>query len=386
MVSGSEYCALRHAAALGLVEYVSELARIPTVNGNLRGGNGETALIAATKGGWSQKKALDLVRAILLIPRLRLNIRDHQGRTALFHAMGKGWYDVVNLLMDAGANPKVEDEDETSAVTLAGQQIRNIPSDLFQRVLLFAGETIEDHPEVASPEDGYSPPSDPLAEPAIRTPGIRVKTPPDDSSPSPIVHQAKAVVQDFAMSGPPMQVQPGAPLPKSPEDKDDLSDVMEGQAIDESLEKDFLFSPGKGQRWRLHRKAVLAEIESILKQLMTTGDALTPADCARKDPSSGLNLWQCAAVHGMFLELLKAMARSNRWPETADLMVKTEDGRSLTDFLEESAQLSAILNDGVWTARPKLLASLLASLPEWKIRSYASLVAKTNLLILNAGR
>ena len=86
------------------------------------------------------------------------------------------------------------------------------------------------------------------------------------------------------------------------------------------------------------------------------------------------------------MDLLKAMARSKRWPEAVDLMGKTEDGRSLTDFLDENAQLSAVLNDGAWAGRPKLLAALIAGLPERRIRSLAPLVAKTNLLILNGGK
>ncbi|HEX2901380.1 MAG TPA: hypothetical protein VHS96_16820, partial [Bacteroidia bacterium] len=67
-------------------------------------------------------------------------------------------------------------------------------------------------------------------------------------------------------------------------------------------------------------------------------------------------------------------------------MARTEDGRSLTDFLDDNAQLSAVLNDGAWAAKPKLLAALIASLPEKRIRSLAPLVAKTNLLILNGVR
>ncbi len=400
LVSSAEYCALRHCATLGLVEYVSELARMSTVNGNLQSKNGDTALLAAVKGNWGQKKALDLVRAIILIPKLRLNIRDNQGRTALHFAMSKEWYEVVNVLMDAGGNPKVEDEDEVSAVTLAGQQFLKIPGDLFNRVLNFQGEAQEDQPEEASPTlrsafDDDSPKQDPfqqaaVQQPSMRTPGMQVKSPipqDDDDDPNPpIIKQVQTIVQDFATAEPPMQVQHNGPVAKAVEDTVDLFGVMEGQAIDDTLEKDFLFSPSKNQSWRIHRKAVLESIEDIASQLNMTGEALSPADCVRKDPATGLNLWQSAAVHGQFLTLLKTMSRNKRWPEAAELMTRTEDGRSLTDFLDENAQLSAVLNDAIWTAKPKLLAALIAGLPERRIRSLGPLVAKTNLLILNGVR
>lgn len=129
-----------------------------------------------------------------------------------------------------------------------------------------------------------------------------------------------------------MQVQHNGPVAKAVEDTVDLFGVMEGQAIDDTLEKDFLFSPSKNQSWRIHRKAVLESIEDIASQLNMTGEALTPADCVRKDPATGLNLWQSAAVHGQFLTLLKTMSRNKRWPEAAELMTRTRDSRSLTDF------------------------------------------------------
>jgi hypothetical protein len=160
---------------------------------------------------------------------------------------------------------------------------------------------------------------------------------------------------------------------------------MEGQAIDDTLEKSFLFDASKDGRWRLHRKAVLEQIDYIVSQLATTGEPLAPADCARRDPASGLNLWQTAAIYGQFSLLLKAMARNQRWPEAADLLAKTDDGRSLTDYLDDNAQLNQVLNDGVWATRPKLLATLMSSLPERRLRAMSPLVAKTNLLILNGG-
>lgn len=402
LVSGAEYCALRHAAILGLVEYVSELVRIPSVNGNLQAKSGDTALLMAVKGNWSQKKALDLVRAILLIPRLRVNIRDNQGRTALYHATSKGWFDIVAALMDAGGNPKVEDEDETSALTLTLQQFAKVPADLFQRMINFEGDGADDQPEETSPplqskfdDEDDTPQPDPFSKPIIhhpnhKAPGIQVKSIPpqddEDATLPPVIHQTSTVVQDFATDEPPLHVHPQASVAKTPADTADLFSILEGGAIDDTLEKSFLFSPSKNHSWRIHRKAVLENIGDIVGQLNMTGEALTVADCARRDPATGLNLWQSAAVHGLFLHLLKAMTRNKRWPEAADLMARTEDGRNLTDFLDDHAQLSAVLNDAVWGERPKLLAALLATLPERRLRSLAPLVAKTNLLILHGGR
>lgn len=403
LVSSAEYCALRHAAGLGLTEYVSELARIDSVNGNLQGKNGDTALLAAVKGNWQQKKALDLVRAILLIPKLRLNIRDAQGRTALHYAMSKKWYEVVSVLMDSGANPKIEDEDENSAVTLAGQQFLEIPGDLFTRILEFKGDSNEDKPDEAAPtlrsnfdddDTSSSPRQDPFSQPSVnrqppqRSPGIQVKSTPvpdddDDDANAPLIKKVTTVVNDFATTDPPISAPTTAPAVKIPEDNDDLFRVLEGHPVDDTLEKDFLFSPSKNGSLRIHRKAVLENIADILNQLNTAGEALTPHDCARLDSATGLNLWQSAAVHGYFLTLLNAMARFRRWPETGDLTARTEDGRTLVDFLDEKGQLSAVLNDPVWTQKPRLLAALIATLPEKRIRSLSTLVAKTNLLILH---
>jgi hypothetical protein len=134
LVSGPEYCALRHAASLGLVEYVRELARMPTANANIVGRNGDTALLAALKGGWTQKKALDLVRAIMILQPVKVNIRDGEGRTALWHALKKAWFDVANVLMDGGGNPHVEDEEGTAPLTL-GITATGLPGDLLTRLL-----------------------------------------------------------------------------------------------------------------------------------------------------------------------------------------------------------------------------------------------------------
>jgi hypothetical protein len=398
LVSGPEYCALRHAASVGLVEYVSELVRIPSVNPNLQGKNGETALLVALKGKWTQKKALDLVRAILLTGPVKTNIKDEVGRTALFHAMAKGWYEVADALLAAGAHPKTEDEEGQTPLFLALTG-NGVPGDLFQKMLSFTDDAPEEEAEEmplhssAFDDDATSTPQpDPFAlprnpqHPHNRTPGTSVSAPiPDDDDAPPIIKKVETVVQDFVVDEPPLSISPKNIAPDL-EDNDDFFAVMEGQAIDDTLEKSFLFSPSKNQRLRIHRKAVLENIVEIATQLSMTGEAIVPSDCAKKDPATGLNLWQTAAVQGQFLHLLKAMARFKRWPEAADLMGKTVDGRSLVDYLEENAQLSAVVNDTVWMERPKLLAALMASLPERRLRSLAPLVAKTNLLILNGGR
>jgi hypothetical protein len=402
VVSGPEYCALRQAASLGLVEYVRELARMPTANANIAARNGDTALIAAIRGGWTQKKALDLVRAILILPKVKVNIRDSAGCTALWHALKKAWFDVANVLMDAGGNPHVEDEDGTAPLTL-GITAPGLPGDLLGRLLSFTGAAVEDEadqasalPQITGDEDDSSHATkrpDPFGQSVIQHPPVQLTSGfasnvviiDDDDTPPPPIRKVSTVVQDFTTDEPPMHVSTQAPVTKATDDTVDFFAVMEGQAIDDTLEKSFLFDASKDGRWRLHRKAVLEQIDYIVSQLATTGEPLAPADCARRDPASGLNLWQTAAIYGQFSLLLKAMARNQRWPEAADLLAKTDDGRSLTDYLDDNAQLNQVLNDGVWATRPKLLATLMSSLPERRLRAMSPLVAKTNLLILNGG-
>ena len=395
LVSGPEYCALRHATTAGLVEYVSELSRVKSVNANLQDKNGNTALMAAVTGKWTQKKALDLVRAIVYTGKIKTNIKDDDGRTALHYAMTKGWFDVANVLVDAGAHPKVEDSDGQTPLfyALTGQ---NVPADLFQKMLSYDGEAPEEEAEKAdfTPLDDDAqalPAQNPFGQSGFQstrhsTPGVQVTQnfPPDD--PTPPIQKTQVVVDDFVKDEPPLQIDPTAVARNTPEDTESFQIVMEGQQIDDTLEKSFLFSPSSDRRYRLHRKAVTEQIGAILGQLTMTGESMIAADCARLDPTTGLNLWQAAALNGHFLDLLKAMARSKQFPSVADLTSRTEDGRRLADFLEESAQLSQVLNDSVWASQPVLLAHLLASLPERRIRSLSSLVARTNLLILEGGR
>jgi hypothetical protein len=408
LVSGADYCALRHAASLGLIEYVRELARIPTANPNLVGKNGDTALLAAVKGGWTQKKALDLVRAIMILSPLKVNIRDNEGRTALWHALHKAWFDVGTVLMDGGGNPQLEDEDGTAPLTL-GLTANGLPIDLLNRMLTYSGPNTEEEADEASPiqqvtadddDTGHSARRpDPFSQsvlnhPSQKSPGTQVQvnlsTPSndddDDAQDTPVIRKVTTVVQDFVTDEPPLHVDLRTPAPKPAEDTEDFFAVMDGQAIDDTLEKQHLFEASKDGRYRIHRKAVLEQVEYIMTQLQMTGEPLLPADCARRDPATGHNLWQTAAIQGQFLLLLKALARAKRWPETAELLVKTEDSRSLADYLDDQAQLSAVLNDPVWTARPKLLASLMSSLPERRLRAMAPLIAKTNLLILHGGK
>ena len=396
LVSGSEYCALRHAAAAGLVEYVSELSRIKSVNGNFQGKDGNTALMAAISGRWTQKKAVDLVRSILLTGKIKTNIKDAEGRTALLLAMARAWFEVADLLVDAGAHPQVEDAAGQTPLFLALTG-SNVPPDLFQKMLGFTGDAPEEEAEIPAAKDDNFDHSDAQVMPpqsnfgfssnaasVPKSPGSQVISNfPDEP---PIVKQVQTVVEDFAKDEPPLQVDPNVKHAARPEDKENFQTVMEGQQIDDTLEKSYLFSPSSDRRYRMHREAVTAEINAIFSQLAMTGESMLKTDCARKDPATGLNLWQATAINGHFLDLLKAMARNKQYPDVNDLMARTEDGRRLVDFLEESAQLSAVLNDSVWNTQPKLLASLISSLPERRIRSLSALVSKTILLILeNAG-
>ena len=392
LVSGSEYCALRHATASGLVEYVSELSRNDTVNANFQGTDGDTALLAAVKGKWTQKKSLDLVRAIVLTGSIKTNIKDGGGKTALHYAMAKSWFDVADVLVDAGGHPQVEDSDGQTPLFLALTGT-NVPPDLFQKMLSFDGDAPEEEAETPafgsafddddaqamSPQSAFGQAPTP-ATPA-NVPGVQVQQNQPQNDP-PIVQKVQTTVDDFAKDAPPMQVDTPISTPKTPEDTESFQVVMEGQQIDDTLEKSFLFSPSSDQRYRLHRMAVTEQIAEIMGQLAMTGETMQKSDCARLDPTTGLNLWQAAAVNGHFLDLLKAMARNKNFPDVKDLMARTEDGRTLTNFLEESAQLSQVLNDPVWATQPKLLANLISTLPERRIRSLSALVSKTNLLIL----
>jgi hypothetical protein len=199
-----------------------------------------------------------------------------------------------------------------------------------------------------------------------------------------VIKQVQSFVQDFVKDEPPIQAEPPKAKVAIPEDDEDLNRVLEGQQIDDSLEKQFLLSASSNGRMRLHRKAVLQNFEAIAAQLKMTGESFGQADCLRVDASTGLNLWHAAAMQGHFLEVLKGILNSRSHLEAAELTSPTEDGRKLVEFLEESAQLSKVLNDSVWNSRPHLLAAILSTLPERRLQGLASLVSRTNLLILNS--
>ena len=67
-----------------------------------------------------------------------------------------------------------------------------------------------------------------------------------------------------------------------------------------------------------------------------------------------------------------------------DFAVETEVGKTIADVLEDSNNLSDVLHSKIWDQHPRLLAALLAQLPEGRQQWFAALITRTNLLILHA--
>jgi ankyrin repeat protein len=89
------------------------LDRDPNVN--LRDRYGWTALMHASR--WNKPACVE----VILKSDPLLDIRDRQlGRSALIWAAYKSHYDVVILLLEAGADPLVKDINGNRAVDLAG--------------------------------------------------------------------------------------------------------------------------------------------------------------------------------------------------------------------------------------------------------------------------
>lgn len=392
-VSSSEYCALRHAAKQGLVDFVSDVARVPTVNANLVDKEGFTALHYALKGSWSQKKALEIVRAILLTTNVKANLRARDNRTVLHMAMEKQWFDVAATLVDAGAHPKMEDAEGNTPLGMALANFGDLPGDLFGRMISFNDDVPEEEvadfvEAVKAPEEDHS----------HKTPGLHVQhqqdtpqvrshgqqhsqvDPPQQQEPEPIIRQVVTVVEDkYNGTKAPDAVK--APPPTA--DNADLETVMGGQELDDTLVKQFLFLPnGDDPRIRLHRKAVLEGFAEVLGALKRSGQSLDAEDARRVDNSSGHNLWHAAALHGTFSALIEAMVQQNSMPTPEDLMLLGSDGQSPAMILDGNAKLQAVLSHEFWFKYPQLLTAMLAGLPDKRRRSFSTLISKAHLLLL----
>lgn len=388
--SSRHYCALRHATKQGLVEYVSELGRVPGLKPNLRDKTGNTALLYAVTGRWNQAKALKLVRAILVAPDLNVNVSGSDKRTAFHHAMEKEWFEVGQALFDAGAHPRIEDQNEQTPLGIATTKGGEIPDTLFMAMLNFAGPPPAEVADEADPDDDA--PAGSIEEmstggkPYDRT--VRIQPPTPQVQQQQQVPQVKQVMTTTVdtVSSPDPKVPDARPAAEVTTDADnvDFDTIMDGQGAPDELTKDFLFTPAPGDpRYRLHRKAVLEQLEELDQRLKANGQPISREDCSRQDPATGLTLWHVAARHGHFLGLLRMMADRNAWPSDRDLSVRDDEGRSITDYLVFSETLHTALNSPVWQKHPRLLAAVLASLSEENRARFGKMMTKVNLMILH---
>ena len=185
-------------------------------------------------------------------------------------------------------------------------------------------------------------------------------------------------------------IEPPIRAPQKPihiEDEADFADIMGGADLDElapELSREFMLSPSDNDpRFRLHRKVVLERLPEINTVLSRKGQTLRASDFRQKDPVTGFNLWHVAAATNHFENALQAITNQGEWPGPDDFTERTEAGKSITDVLEDMNRLSGVLHAEVWNQHPRLLAALLAQRPPAKQASYASLITRTNLLILH---
>jgi hypothetical protein len=394
-VSGNDYCALRHAAKQGLIDFVSDIARVPSVNANLLDKEGFTALHYVLQGKWTQKKAIDMVRPILLIHGIKVNIRSKDSRTALHYACEKEWYDVAATLVDAGGHPKIEDRNGVSPLSIILPNLLNVPEKLFERMLAFEDDVPEEeNPEsieqAAAPDD-----DDHLYSHLAKSPGSQVQrthqepqqqAPPPtpqpivaQPDPEPVVRQIQTVVTDTYSDRP--DVPPIVTVAASRPDTDSLEEVMGDQPLDDTLVKEFLFlNAGNDPRMRLHRKAVLENLGEVAEALRLSGQRLNAHDCTRVDNSTGYTLWHVAAKYEAFPALLDMLARASDLPSVDDLSAKAADGQTPATLLDNTAKLQSVLSNEFWYQHPRLLTAMLTGLPDKRRRSFTTLIAKAHLL------
>ncbi|MEM7040139.1 MAG: ankyrin repeat domain-containing protein, partial [Bacteroidota bacterium] len=397
-VSTPQYCALRHAVYQGLVEYVSEVVRVPSADPNLKDRQGHTALMYAIKGQWSQKKALDMVRAILLTGKVNPNLRNPDKETALHFALRREWYDVGEALADAGSHPRIEDNNGDSPLSIATKAL-NCPHDLFSKMILFTGEIPPEEEE--APEDDAPDPDtttddqndDAPAANTTASPGVSVSSaappPPKDDAQPTIRKVDTTVVDTVSNSNGHAQPEPEPVVAAAPEVHEDgnFPSIMGDQAVDETMEKAYLFQPAQDgdPRYRMHRKPVLEALDQLNEILDLTDNGINAEDARRVDPATGMTLWHAAAQHGLFREFLEKMADRGEWPDPGDLMARTESGKTVCILLDESSSLNATLNAALWQKHPRLLATLLSTLGEGRRRAFAGLITRANLMILHGG-
>lgn len=400
-VSGPEYCAMRHATRQSLVEFVSEIVRVPSANPNLRDKEGNTAMMYAVRGKWSEKKALDLVRAILLTGQVRLNLKGGDHKTPLHLAMEKDWFEVANTLVDAGAHPKVEDKDGQTPLGIA---LKSGDFDLFQKMLAFEGDPPEEEADDPSaldaaddntpqanandpaPATGNPPQQDPNGAPTIQKVDTSV-TPMGKDDDVPIIHRQPPAT---APTPDPQPTQIPPPITAAPRqsiaDTANFNAVMEEQELDETLTKHFFFTPAEDdKRIRLHRRAILEKLPDIQKVLTTNNNALNATDFAKKDAESGLNFWHVAALEGHFEQAVRLLMESGDFPTPADLAALSPGGKGIASILDENSALQSVLGSDMWEGKTQQMAAFLSGLPSSRKTAFGGLIARTNLAMMHGG-
>ena len=391
LVSGPEYCALRHATQQGLVDFVSDLVRIPSSNPNLVDQQGFTALHFAIKGAWSQKKALDMVRAIVLIPKIKLNLRARDSRTALHMAMEKQWFEVAATLVAAGAHPKIEDKNGNTALSMALPHFGELPGDLFGRMIAFNDDLPEEEtPEMSSPERideaEATPPTQKPSVPHQQDSGhllhLHGKQQHTDSNRSQSAKETPSNHRDYIQESDISSIKPAS---QNGQDTATLADVMGDQNLDDTLVKSFLFEANQDlPRFRLHRAALQNHIQEIWQALQLSGQSFSLEDARRTDPDSGQNLWHAAAQAGKMGEWLTYFANNGLSPEPEDLTSRGHDGLSVAECLESNGRIQEILNNSFLDKHPRLRLALLAGLPEKKRKGFSLDISKAHLLLLES--
>lgn len=222
---------------------------------------------------------------------------------------------------------------------------------------------------------------DPLTvqQPSIRHTSVDVTEPPKPKkvTPPPATIQARPVDRPEPVSTKPIVIN----------DEAGLTEILGASDLNElapELTRDFFLSPSPDDpRFRLHRRAILERLEDINDILSRKGQKLRAQDYRLKDPITGFNLWHVAAATGNFESALKSLSKHGEWPGGEDFEARTEVGKSITDVLEDTNCLSGVLHSEIWNKHPRLLAALLAQLPPARRGQFASLVTRTNLLILH---
>lgn len=360
-ISSGEYCPLRHATQKGLANFIRELIKVPGLRANVPDRSGNTALLYAISGRWVQEKAIELAKALFSEPGVKVNYRGEYRKTALHMAMERKWFDLAELLMDQGANPKLEDHNGQSPLFFAIRS-DNTPAGLFTRMLSWSGDEEE--------ED--------LADEVVAPPMILD----DDDLPEDI----NGIAPISADAGLPPVERPDTPPLEDP-DGSGFFQAMDARNFDDLQDKltleYLLSSKEEGMPWRLHRRAVIRNLGDVHRLLGENGASLTAAHCRQIDPATGNSFWHSAAQQEVFEDALKGMTAADVWPTGSDLAALNEHSQSVLNILDTIAHLSYVLQMPEWTNRPLALAEVLAHLPSDKIHSFAKLITRTNILILD---